>query len=212
MRISLLESAAQAWAPCAAPGSLVSMAIARNPQHNPFVFTTPKQLQHGNGHAIRQTCNQYAKPSNWPTSLGTLWGTWLFGLSRRIGESSSSSSSSSSSYGPPLAGCVGSYNHLGEEGELRPLLLYANTLGHCVPATQKIHMTFLLCAPLLPLRGALPDTMEFSLGCIGIVAILVLPLCGATPPPPNCYLVPPPPPRRYYCNSQTGPKAPSQIK
>ena len=37
------------------------------------------------------------------TGLGTLWGTWLFGLSGLMGESSSSSSSPS--YGPPLAGC-----------------------------------------------------------------------------------------------------------
>ena len=38
---------------------------------------------------------------------------------------------------PPRAGGVGGYNHhcIGEEVEWRPPLLYANHLGHRVPAT-----------------------------------------------------------------------------
>ena len=40
---------------------------------------------------------------------------------------------------PPAAGVVGSYNRhdIGEEVEWRPPLLYANPLGHSVPATLK---------------------------------------------------------------------------
>ena len=38
----------------------------------------------------------------------------------------------------PRAGCVGGYNHhcIGEEVEWRSLLLYANPLGHRVPARR----------------------------------------------------------------------------
>ena len=40
---------------------------------------------------------------------------------------------------PPPAGGVGGYNHhcIGEEVEWRPPLLYANPLGHHVPATPR---------------------------------------------------------------------------
>ena len=53
----------------------------------------------------------------------------------------------------PPAGAVGSYKHhdIGEEVEWRPPLLYANPLGHCVPATLKICQK---CAKREPKTGA----------------------------------------------------------
>ena len=70
--------------------------------------STPKRLHHGNGHPIEQHV-ETRNVRNGSTGLGTLWGTRLFG---RAAVPESSTSSSSSSYGPPLVGGVGSYNHL----------------------------------------------------------------------------------------------------
>ena len=69
---------------------------------------TSTRLHHGNGHPIEQHVKT-RNVRNSSTGLGTLWGTRLFG---RAAVPESSTSSSSSSYGPPLAGGVGSYNHL----------------------------------------------------------------------------------------------------
>ena len=65
------------------------------------------------------------------TGLGTLWGT-LFCAGR-------AEEASFCSFPPAPAGVVGSYNHhdIGEEVDWRPPLLYANPLGHRVPATLK---------------------------------------------------------------------------
>ena len=51
---------------------------------------------------------------------------------------------------PPPVGGVGGYNHydIGEEAEWRPPLLYANPLGHRVPAGSKRGMVFLVPPPL----------------------------------------------------------------
>ena len=70
--------------------------------------STPKRLHHGNGHPIEQHV-ETRNVGNGSTGLDTLWGTRLFG---RAAVPESSTSSSSSSYSPPLAGGVGSYNHL----------------------------------------------------------------------------------------------------
>ena len=50
---------------------------------------------------------------------------------------------------PPLAGGVDSYNHhdIGEEVEWRPPLMYANPLGHRIPATLKISQKYIKREP-----------------------------------------------------------------
>ena len=60
--------------------------------------------------------------------LGTLWGTLSASHAKGVSLLSTP---------PPPQGGVGGYNHrgIGEEVEWRPLLLFANPLGHRVPAT-----------------------------------------------------------------------------